>query len=847
LRCLVRFSKLVFKKIVLKLVIVESPAKAKTISKILGKDYVVESSIGHIRDLPKRAAEIPKKMKDQKWTRLGVNIEKDFEPLYLVPSDKKEQVKKLKKLLKKADELYLATDEDREGESISWHLTQVLDPKIPVKRLAFHEITKEAIEKALESPRDINMDLVNAQETRRILDRLYGYEISPILWKKIAPKLSAGRVQSVALRLVVERERERMSFVPATYCSIKATFKTEDGEEFEATLKEFKDQKIAIGKDFDPDTGELKNKELLRLVEKEAKKLIEQFEKDNWKIDSVEKKPVKSSPYAPFITSTLQQDANRKLGFPSKKTMSVAQKLYENGYITYMRTDSITLSKQAINAARKLIESEYGKEYLPEKSRVFKSKVKNAQEAHEAIRPAGSTFKMPAELESDLTPDQMKLYSLIYKRTLASQMADARIQRTTVKVVSDDALFQANGKVIEFPGYLKVYSQGSTKKNEEKVLPDVKEGASVDYTDSNVDVHETKPPARYTEASLVKELEERGIGRPSTYASIIDTIQRRNYVNKQGKALVPTFVAFAVIRLLEQFFTDLVDMGFTADLEADLDKISRGEGERLGYLKEFYFGNTDHEGLEDLVKSEIDPKEACTIPIEDEGKELGADIRIGPYGPYIEKDDKKVSLPTDLPPDQLDDEKIEELLSQEKKADEPVGKDPETGEPVYVKVGRYGPYVQLGDPEEGKKPKMKGLPPGLTVDDVDFDTALKIIEMPKKLGVFEDNGEDIKVDIGRYGPYVRAGSETRSIPRDENVLEFDYDKAVALLKTEKKGRGRGASKKVLKEFKEDDSIKVLDGRYGPYVNQGKVNASVPKDKDPMKLTYEEAKELISNK
>jgi DNA topoisomerase-1 len=825
-----------------KLVIVESPAKAKTINKYLGKDYVVESSIGHIRDLPQSAADIPDKVKDQKWTRLGVNVEEGFEPLYVVPTDKKKQIKKLKDLLKKADELYLATDEDREGEAISWHLLEVLKPKVPVKRLAFHEITKDAIVKAIDNPREVDMDLVNAQETRRVLDRLYGYEVSPILWRKIAPKLSAGRVQSVALRIIVERERARMRFVAAEYCSVVATFVTDEGEEFEATLKMVGDQKLAIGKDFDPDTGEITNKEVLRLLKKDCEDLIKKFEKSDWTIESVEKKPVKSSPYAPFITSTLQQEANRKLGMSSRDTMSAAQKLYENGYITYMRTDSISLSTQAIEAARSIIKKEYGEEYLPKEARVFKSKVKNAQEAHEAIRPAGNSFQTPDEVAGNVTPEQAKLYDLIYKRTIASQMEDARMQMTVIKIVDGNAMFQANGRVIEFPGYLKAYKEDLDKQTsgEDNILPDVSEGDKVDMKDGQIGEHMTKPPARYTEASLVKELEARGVGRPSTYASIIDTIQRRKYVYKKGKALVPTFVAFAVISLMEKHFSHLVDMEFTAELEEDLDAISRGEEDRLKYLKCFYFGDKKHTGLVDLIKADIDAREVCTIPV----PRIKMDVRVGRYGPFVEKGEETASLPADVAPDELTEEMVVELLKSSAKKDEPLGVDSESGKPVFVKVGRFGPYVQLGEAGGEEKPKMKGLPPGVQVEDVDFEKAVAIVSFPKVIGKFND--EDIVADIGRYGPYVKAGSETRSLG-ELDILKLTEDDAVKLLKEEKKGRGRRAAKPPLKTFKEDETITVKTGRYGPYVNQGKVNVSVPKDIKPEDLTYEDAKKMIEEK
>ena len=844
----------------MKLVIVESPAKAKTIGKILGKEYVVESSIGHIRDLPKTAADIPAKLKAEKWTRLGVNVEKDFEPLYVVPTDKKKQVKKLKDLLKKADELYLATDEDREGESISWHLLEVLQPKkIPIKRLAFHEITKEAIQAALDNPREVDMDLVSAQETRRVLDRLYGYEVSPILWRKVAPKLSAGRVQSVALRIIVERERARMSFKAAQYHSITGDFLTEADEQFEAVLKEYDGKKVAIGKDFNPDTGELIGKNLLQIGKDEAEKMVAELSEMSFVVESVEKKPTKSSPYAPFITSTLQQEANRKLGYSSKQAMQVAQKLYENGYITYMRTDSISLSSEAINAARNLIMDEFGAKYLPEKPRVFKSKVKNAQEAHEAIRPAGNQFKTPKSIRAKLTEEEFKLYDLIYKRTLASQMADAVLQQTVVKVASKDkrALFQANGKVIEFDGYMRAYFEHKDveegEENEDPrdvILPVMEKGESTRLKKCHIKGHETKPPARFTEASLVKELEARGIGRPSTYASIIDTILRRNYVFRLGKALVPTFVAFAVIRLLEEHFMSLVDMQFTASMEEDLDAISRGEEESVAYLKSFYYGNKkDHHGLTELVKAEIDARDVCTIPVE--GSDGTINIRVGRYGPYLERGEEKASIPDGIEPDKLKLELASELIEMGSKLaeNEVLGVHPETGESVYVKVGRFGPYVQLGEGDLDKKikPKMKSLLKGMDVADVNLETALKIVAMPKELGVFEDNGEKIVADIGRYGPYIKAGSETRSVVAEE-ILDLSFEKAVEVLRTPKPagrgGRGRAAAS-PLKEF--DGGIKVLTGRYGPYVTDGKVNASVPKGVEVEELTLEKAQDLIKAK
>ncbi len=845
----------------MKLVIVESPAKAKTIGKILGSGFVVESSIGHIRDLPKTAADIPAKYKTEKWSRLGVNVEKDFEPLYIVSTEKKKQVKKLQELLKKADELYLATDEDREGEAISWHLLEVLKPKnIPVKRLAFHEITKEAIAHALAHPREVDMNLVSAQETRRVLDRLYGYEVSPILWRKIAPKLSAGRVQSVALRIIVERERARMSFKAAAYHSITGKFTTEAKEDFDAVLKTYEGQKIAIGKDFDPDTGLLSAKNTIQLSLEKAEQLAEDFKSMSFKVDSVDKKPTKSSPYAPFITSTLQQEANSKLGFSSKEAMQVAQKLYENGLITYMRTDSISLSEEAIKAARELIKDEFGANYLPDKPRVFKSKVKNAQEAHEAIRPAGNKFKTPKSISGQLTEEEFKLYDLIYKRTLASQMKDAILQQTVVKISSacKKAAFQANGKVVEFDGYMRAYSTNVEVSDDEEaegnskdvILPFMEAGEALGLKSTTIKGHETKPPARYTEASLVKELEARGIGRPSTYASIIDTILRRNYVFRSGKALVPTFVAFAVVKLLELHFTNLVDMQFTANMEEDLDAISRGEEDSVKYLKQFYFGAKDHPGITELIKAEIDPKEICTIPLE--SADSGIAIRIGRYGPYLERGDEKASLPDGLEPDKLNLVYADELLKTGSMAAvaESIGNHPETGEPIFVKVGRFGPYVQMGegDTEKKIKPKMKSIPAGIEVESVDFETAVKIVNLPRKLGVFEDNQQPIMADIGRFGPYIKAGVETRSLTADK-ILDLTYEEAVEILKSPKPNRRGGAARTPaapLKEF-QDGKIKVLTGRYGPYVTDGKINASVPKSIDLEKMTEAEAIDLIEKK
>ena len=825
----------------MKLVIVESPAKAKTISKILGKEFIVESSIGHIRDLPANAAEIPAKYKSEKWARLGVNIEKDFEPLYVVNKDKKKQVKKLKDLLAKADELFLATDEDREGESISWHLLQVLKPKVPVKRLAFHEITESAIKKALANPRTVDMPMVHAQETRRVLDRLYGYELSPLLWRKIAPKLSAGRVQSVATRIIVERERARIAFRNAEYMSINGDF-DHSSELFNAELKQYNGKKIAVSKDFDSTTGQPK-KDVLVLNEENVEDIKNVLNSESFKISSVETKPMKTQPKPPFTTSTLQQDANHKLGFGSKQTMMVAQKLYENGFITYMRTDSISLSSQAIKACRDLVTSEFGTEYLPEKSRVFKSKVKNAQEAHEAIRPAGEKFRKPAQLASKLTTEQLKLYTLIFNRTVASQMKDYQYLQTSVDVESASSLFRASGRVTTFLGFRKLYVESGAKEDSQ-ALPEMKVGVAVDLKELNSKKHSTKPPARFNEATLVKELESLGIGRPSTYASIIDTIIRRNYVFKSGKALVPTFMAFGVVRLMEQNFKFLVDYSFTAKMEEDLDAISRGESEFVAYLKDFYYGHNEYMGLTEITKLDIDPRESCTLPL---GDGTQVNIRIGRYGPFLESGEKKVSIPDGTEPDSLTLDAALELLetSEKMQMEGSLGDDPETKMPVFAKVGRFGPYVQLGEKsEEDKKfkPKMKSIPKGIDPDSVDLELALKILSLPKVVAKTPE-GEDVTADIGRFGPYLKSASKTASVDVDL-VLNPNTDKILEALAAGK--AARGASKSVLREF-EGSTIKVMNGRYGPYVNQGKTNASLPKDMDPAKITLEQAEKLIADK
>ena len=840
------------------LVIVESPTKAKTISKFLPKDYVVESTVGHIRDLPTSAKEIPPSLKDQKWARLGVNVDEDFAPLYVVPADKKKHVTKLRKLVKEASEIFLATDEDREGESISWHVVELLKPKVPRRRLVFHEITREAIHEALSNPREIDERLVQAQETRRILDRLYGYEVSPILWRKIAPRLSAGRVQSVAIRIIVDRERQRRRFIRSTYWDLTALFRKGDqkaeGASFETTLVSVDGKRVATGKDFDGVTGELREKDpakvALLLDESKAQDLVESIRTAEWKVVKVERKPYKESPRPPFTTSTLQQEANRKLRFSARATMTAAQRLYENGFITYMRTDSTTLSQQAINNSRGRIEELYGKDFLSPQPRQYKTTVKNAQEAHEAIRPAGD-FRRPESVRTEVGDSEAKLYELIWKRTMACQMADAQVQRTTVQVSDGKAGFQASGKSILFPGYLRAYVEGADDPNaeladKEKLIPDLNEGERVTAEEIEPRSHTTQPPARYTEASLIKELEANGVGRPSTYASIIDTILRRAYVVKQSNALVPTFTAFAVVKLLENFFSDLVDVKFTARMEDDLDEISLGNKEHLPYLKSFYFGDGASEGLHRLTQKEIDARESCTLFLGKDEEDVTINVRIGKYGPYLERGEDRVTIPADLAPDEL---KVEQALELLRKGSGPqaLGTDPESGQPVYAKVGRFGPYVQLGDPTDDGKPKMKSLLPGMELETVTLADALKLLGLPRVLGVEAGSTEEIFADIGRYGPYIKRGTDTRSLATPEDAFTVTVDEALELLRQEKPKRGWRTAEplRVLgKAPGSDVEIKLMKGRYGPYVTDGTTNASLPRDQKPEEITLEQSIEWI---
>jgi DNA topoisomerase I len=840
------------------LVIVESPAKARTISKFLGRNFTVEASIGHVRDLPQGAAQIPAQYKGEPWSNLGVNVNDNFTPIYVIPPGKSKQIKLLKDRLKEADALYLATDEDREGEAISWHLLEILKPKVPVHRLVFHEITKDAIQAALNSPRDVDDGLVRAQETRRILDRLYGYEVSPLLWRKVRPKLSAGRVQSVAVRMIVERERERMAFVSATWWDLIGQFAKTDGQKLDAELVTVDGRRIPSGKDFDPATGKLRNTELMLLDGAAAEALLQRIQSGEFRVTNVEDKPYTTKPYPPFTTSTLQQEANRKLGFTARRTMQVAQSLYENGHITYMRTDSTNLAQVAIEDARRLVNEEYGPEYLPAEARVYKSKVKNAQEAHEGIRPAGHPFELPGLLRNQLNADEFKVFEMIWKRTMASQMADARGRRIAITIEGEGCEFQVSGKTIDFPGYLRAYVEGSDTPeaelaDQETVLPHVDVGEVLKCVDLTAKEHATQAPSRYSEAALTKALEERGIGRPSTYASIIDTIQNRNYAFKKGGALVPTWVAFSVVQLLEQHLAGLVDYAFTAKMEDDLDAISRGEQEYVAYLSAFYFGNgtpglkqqLDHKG------EQIDAREISRIRI---GTPDGGEpvyVRVGRYSPFVEQGDRTASLPDETPPDEVTLDAAMKLLEQAAQGDEPLGIDPETQKPVYLKVGRFGPYVQRGTPEDEEKPQNASLLKGMNPSDIDLATALKLLTLPRNLGIQPANGETVTAYNGRFGPYVKCGEETRSLPADLSPLDVTLEQALHLLAQPKAvGRGRAAAKREpLKVFDPspvtNQKVQLLDGRYGPYVTDGETNASLPKGTPPEELTFQEALDLLA--
>ena len=868
-----------------RLVIVESPAKARTIAGYLGRGYVVESSIGHIRDMPDKAAEIPAKFRKEPWARLGVDVDHGFEALYVVPADKKPQVSKLKHLLADADELLLATDEDREGEAIAWHLLQELKPKVPARRMVFHEITPEAIAQAVANPRDLDSGLVDAYQTRRVLDRLYGYEVSPVLWKKVMPRLSAGRVQSVATRLIVARERERIAFRPAAYWDLEAIFTkiangagaaADDVSSFPARLMAVDGRRVAQGRDFAP-TGELRNADLLYLSGRasdqvngagqippgvvhqlDAGELAGRLHGVPFSVKSVERKPYRRSPYAPFRTTTLQQEASRKLGFSAKYTMSVAQRLYENGHITYMRTDSITLSQTAINAARAQARELYGAEYVPDAPRVYTSKVKNAQEAHEAIRPAGDRFRTPPR--TGLSGDELRLYDLIWKRTVASQMKDAVGESVSVRVsgrssAGEEAEFGASGKIITFHGFLKAYVESveddAERDDRERRLPPLAEGDPLRGELSPAE-HATRPPARYTEATLVKELEDREIGRPSTYASIIGTILDRGYVFKKGTALVPSFLAFAVINLLERHFAHLVDYDFTAQMEDALDEIARGEAARVPWLQRFYFGTDGdeahhEEGLKDLVSDlgDIDARDVSSFPL------AGTDIvvRVGRYGPYLERDGQRVNVPEGTAPDELTPERAAELFDQPS-GDIPLGTDPASGHQIIAKSGRFGPYVTEVLPDGDKaKPRTSSLLGSMSLDTVTLDDALKLLTLPRNIG--ELDGETVTVQNGRYGPYVKKGTDSRSLEGEDQLFTLSLAEAKEMFAQPKtRGRGRTAAP-PLRELGEDPSssrpIVIKDGRFGPYVTDGETNASLRKADSVESVTLQRAVELLAER
>lgn len=836
----------------IKLVIVESPTKAKTIRKFLGKDYIVESCMGHVRDLPQSAKDIPEKVKKEKWAQLGVNVDKHFEPLYCVPKDKIKVIKNLKEKLSEADELFLATDEDREGESISWHLQEVLKPTVPTKRMVFHEITKEAIQKSLTETREIDYNLVRAQEARRVLDRLVGYTISPLIWKKIAFGLSAGRVQSVAVRLVVDREKERIRFKKSAYYGLIADLE-KSNMPFESKILSYQGKRIATGKDFDGLTGTLlAGKDLTVLDENQAQAIVKKVIGQNWTVTDVEEKPVNRKPYAPFITSTLQQESNRKLGLSSRETMQVAQKLYEQGFITYMRTDSTFLSTEAIKAARSAIQEKYGAEYLPANPRTYEGKkAKGAQEAHEAIRPAGIEFQDPDQ--TGLTGAQFKLYDLIWKRTMASQMTDARQKQVSAKIAVGDAVFSSTGTTIEFPGFLRAYVEGSDDpdadlESRDVKLPQLKASDVVKALKVDPTSHETKPPARFTEASLVQTMEKEGIGRPSTYASVIGTIIDRGYVRKAGSALIPTFTAMVVSKLLSQHLTQYVDLGFTSEMEQSLDHIADGELNWETYLKSVYHGPTGLRATVESQQDKINPEEARSVKLEGLGQ---YEFHVGRYGAYVKSKradgDVSASIPDAEAPADLTSEQVEKLIDQKLKGADSLGVDPETGKKIYVLNGRYGPYVQLGESDD-EKIKRGSLPPGLQPADIDLPKALEILSLPKSLGLNPATEKDVKVGIGRFGPFILHDGDYRSLPKTETVFTITLPVALEILAQPKKGRGKASA---LKEFGQhpghDVTVSLFNGPYGPYLKAGKVNIGLPEGTTVEQLTKEVAFTLVNEK
>jgi len=867
------------------LVIVESPAKATTISRFLGDDYRVEASYGHVRDLPQNAKEIPAAVRKEEWARLGVNVDAGFLPLYVVPADKKKHVQRLKKALAESDRLLLATDEDREGESISWHVLELLDPggKVDVQRIVFHEVTPEAIREALASPRQVDENLVRAQEARRVLDRLYGYSLSPLLWKRVAPGLSAGRVQSVAVRLLVERERERMAFRAAGYWDVRALLGA-GGERFEARLVRLDGQRVAEGRSFDPETGRLADPERLVLGRERAEALATRLVGARpWRVSSLDTKPGQQHPAPPFITSTLQQEANRKLRFTSRHTMRVAQQLYEGidlggervGLITYMRTDSLTLAGRAVAQARRVIADVYGDRYLPEKPNRYRTKSKGAQEAHEAIRPTDLS-RRPQDVRRWLDADQYRLYELVWKRTIACQMLPARFERTSVEIEADAAAdggggaagsgsaeratFAASGRRIVFPGFLRAYVEGSDDPEEalgdkETLLPELAVGAAVEAREVAAEGHETKPPYRYTEASLVKKLEEAGIGRPSTYASILSTIQDRGYVFKRGNELVPTFTAFCVTQLLEGQFRDLVDTDFTAHMEDDLDEVAAGHKAWDVLVAEFFHGDGDRRGLRQRVEEGEVTYPAVPLGADPEtGEPL--EVKIGKYGPYVRRgeDGPIASLPEDLPPADLTPDLAAEMLRGKQEEVEPIAVDEATGLPIHLRHGRFGFYLERELTAEeaaaagSDKPRRVSLPRGVAAESLDAATARRLTRLPRTVGTDPERGEEVTTGIGRYGPYVKRGDEFRSLGSWEEAVDVPLDRALELLARPKPGRRRGGAKTVLKELGEAAGaagpLVVLDGRYGPYVTDGETNASLPRGADPQALTVEDALRLL---
>ena len=861
-----------------KLVIVESPAKARKIGGYLGDDYVVEASVGHIRDLPQRAADIPAEYKKIAWAKEGVNIEEDFAPLYVINPDKKKKVAELKALMKDADELILATDEDREGEAIAWHLIEVLRPKIPVRRMVFHEITEDAIKEAAVNTRDLDYRLVDAQETRRVLDRLFGYRLSPVLWKKVMPRISAGRVQSVATRLIVERERERMAFISSSWWDVKAA----TDKNFTARLISLDGKKVATTNDFD-DKGQFKVKsnkdEILLLDEKLARDLTDQLTGEQLTVISTEESPRTERPKAPFTTSTMQQDAGSRLGWGAQITMRIAQRLYENGYITYMRTDSVSLSAGAIAGARASAQALYGKEYVPDSPRFYEGKSKNAQEAHEAIRPAGDTFKTPGELAPELSRDEFALYDLIWKRTIASQMSDAKKMQARVdfeaKTLDEKvATFRANGSIITFPGFLAAYEDIETedaKRDEDEAktkLPPMAKGEKINVTDFSCEGHDTKPPARYTEPTLVKKLEELGIGRPSTFASIIQTIQDRGYVTKRGRALVPTFLAFSVTGLLEQHFGKLVDYEFTASMEEDLDKIANGTQERVAWLTDFFYGHDDVPGLEFLAQDlgNIDAQQINTMKLSDD-----IEIRVGRFGAYVQQgvgDERKfANIPENIAPDEMTLALAIELLAKPS-GERELGIDPNTTLPIIAKSGRYGPYVtevfpepemvvdkktgELKKPRKKKdapKPKTASLLSTMDLDTITFDDALRLLSLPRIIGQYE--GVDISVQNGRYGPYMTHGADSRTLTSEDQIFTVTLEEAIDIYKQPKVRRGRGAPKPPLKELGADPAtgrnLIIKDGRFGMYITDGETNATLRRGDTVEFMTIERGLELLAGR